>query len=94
MLSSSPLYSFKRPQHSGIVFSMLPENVFPIFPAKSTLTRRGISVTRLQIPIISEFAVTDYKSQEATFRTVVLDVHNHSKSRDKGLHKRFCSTYV
>ncbi len=73
---------------------MLPENVFPVFPARSTLTMRGISVTSLQIPMTLGFAITDYKVQEATFRTVVLDLHRDSKARDKGLHKRFCSTYV
>ncbi len=55
---------------------------------------RGMSVTRLQIPMTPGFAVTDYKVQGATFRTAVLDLHRHSKSRDKGSHKRFCSTYV
>ncbi len=55
---------------------------------------RGISVTRLQIPMTPGFAVTEYKVRGATFRTAVLDLHKNTKSGDKGLHKRFCSIYV
>lgn len=73
---------------------MLPKNVFSVFPPKSTLTIRGISVTRLQIPMTPRFAVTDYKVQGATFRTVILDLHRHSKCKDKSSYKRFYSTYV
>lgn len=73
---------------------MLPENVFPIFLAKSTLTICGISITRLQIPMTPGFAVTEYKVQGATFQSAILDLHRNSKSGDKGSHKRFCSTYV
>ncbi len=90
-----PLYVLlERPQRSWIAFLILPENVFPVFLAKSTSTMRGISVTRLQIPMTPEFAITDYKVQGATFRTVMLNLHKHFKSTDKGLHKRFCFTYV
>ncbi len=73
---------------------MLPENVFPIFPAKFIFTMYGISVTRLKILMTPGFAITDYKVQGTTFQTAVLDLHRHSKSKDKDSHKRFCSNYV
>lgn len=46
---------------------MLPENMFSVFLAKSTLTMYDISVTRLQILMMPDFAVTDFKVQEVTF---------------------------
>ncbi len=84
----------KMSQHSEIAFLMLPENVFLVFLAKSTLTMYDSSVTRLQILMMLGFTITDYKVQGATFQTIVHNLHKHSKSKDKSLHKKFCFTYI
>lgn len=44
--------------------------------------------------MIPRFVVIDYKIQEALFRTIMLKLHKHSKSKNKSLYKRFCFTYV
>lgn len=84
----------QRPKKSTSLFPYLPNDIFPVFPTKSTLTIRGISVSRLQIPMTPGFAVTDYKIQGATFRSALLDLRRGSKINGSGGHKRFCSTYV
>lgn len=47
----------------------------------------GISIIRLQIPIMLGFMVTDYKLQGTTFQTVILDLYKYFKSKDKSSHK-------
>ena len=84
----------EQPKHSDITFSIVVDNVFPVFPAKSTLTLRDISITKLQIPMTSDLAVTDYKVQRATFQTTVLDLYRKSNSESGDLHKKFYSIYV
>lgn len=73
---------------------MLLWNMFLIFLAKFTLTMYSISVARLQIPMMSGFAITKYKIQKATFQTAILDLYRSFKLGDKSLYKRNCSIYI
>lgn len=84
----------ERTQHLDINFSMLPKNMFSIFPAKSTILVRDISIIRLQIPMTLNFAISGYKVQRATFQITLLDLLHNSKAGDKSSYKRLCSTYV
>lgn len=84
----------ERTHPLDINFLILPEKVLPIFPAKSIILVHGIKVTRLQIPMTPGFVVLKYKVQGAIFQTAMLDMHYNSKSRDKILHKKFCSMYI
>ena len=87
----------------------LPPNVFPIFPARLTLTFNGnVKISRLQIPIAPAFALTEYKVQRATFKFAIFDLRRkkkvneagttiqskNAKNDDEWTQKRFCSMYV
>ena len=50
-----------------INFLILLENIFLIFPAKSIIPIYGISIIRLQILMIPDFAFSEYKVQRANF---------------------------
>lgn len=67
----------------------MAKKVFLVFPTKSILILRDISVTRVQIPITPSFVVINYKIQEVTFRTAILDLHRKSNSENRGLIKKF-----
>lgn len=53
-----------------------------------------ISITRLQILMTLRIAVMKYKVQQTIFQIVVLDLYMNTKLENKGLHKRFYSTYI
>lgn len=40
------------------------------------------------------FAVTNYKVPRATFQIVVFDLHKKFNSKNEGLYKKFCFTYI
>ncbi len=74
-------------------FSTLLSNVYLVFPEKSSVSFRTGSISRLQIPITLAFARTDYKVQDATFTSAIVDLKWPDKVV-RNTHKRFCSTYV
>lgn len=76
----------KQLKHLEIMFLMVVKNIISVFPTKSTLILRDISVTRLQIPIMLGFAVTDYKVQGTLFQTVILDLYKKFNSKSGGLY--------
>lgn len=53
-----------------------------------------ISVARLQILMIPDFAITEYKVKGATFQMVILDLYRNTKLENQSSYKRFCSNYV
>lgn len=57
----------EQPKHLDIIFPIVIKNIFPVFSAKSTLMRCGISITRLQISMMSGIAFKDYKVQRVIF---------------------------
>lgn len=73
---------------------MLLENVFPIFLVKFTLIIHGISITRLQIPIMLGFAVIEYKDQAVIFLIAVFNLYKNTKLGNKSSYKKFCSIYI
>lgn len=83
-----------------VPYKDLPSEVFPVFPAQSTLNfNGGVKISRMQIPLTPAFALTEYKVQGATFKNAVLDLkrscgENSRPRKAEGQHKRFCSVYV
>lgn len=59
-----------------------------------SITVKGYSVRRKQIPICPAFCLTDYKIQGATLDSVILDLKDDSKNRRRDSHRKYCSTYV
>ena len=59
-----------------------------------SITVKGYSVRRKQIPICPAFCLTDYKIQGATLDSVILDLKDDIKSRRQDSHRKYCSTYV
>jgi hypothetical protein len=89
---SVALYSiFLRSQ---LPFSFVHSGVLPIFPLEVSITVKGYSVRRKQIPICPAFCLTGYKIQGATIDSVILDLKDDIKNRRQGSHRKYCSTYV
>lgn len=59
-----------------------------------SITVKGYSVRRKQIPICPAFCLTDYKIQGATLDSVILDLKDDIKNRRQDSHRKYCSTYV
>lgn len=62
LYSHLPIYILLEQTHTlDINFPMLPEKMFLILLVKSTIPMQDISLTRLQIPMMPDFAVLEYK---------------------------------
>lgn len=85
---------FKPSRSKSISLPSLSENVLPIFPLEASITVKGFSVRRRQVPICAAFCLTDYKIQGTTLESAILDLKNDRKIRGQDAHRRFCSTYV
>lgn len=53
-------------------FSILPPDIYLVFPDWSTLKLPKATILRLQLLIILGFTLTEYKVQGATFDTAVI----------------------
>lgn len=66
----------------------------PIFPIERSITVKGLSVRRKQIPICPAFCLTDYKVQGSTLSAAILDLKNDTARRGQDSHRKYCSFYV
>ncbi|KAJ6125948.1 hypothetical protein N7471_010441 [Penicillium samsonianum] len=66
----------------------------PIFPIERSITVKGLSVRRKQIPICPAFCLTDYKVQGSTLSAAILDLKNGTARRGQDSHRKYCSLYV
>jgi hypothetical protein len=85
---------FKPNRSKSVPFGSLDEDILPIFPFEASITVKGYSVRRKQIPICPAFCLTDYKIQGATLASAILDLKNDSGNRRRDSHRKYCSTYV
>ncbi len=74
-------------------FSTLPPNVYPVFLDGSIIKLPKGDISRLQLSIIIDFALAEYKLQSVTFDSTIIDLKYQSK-RGTTMHRRFYSTYV
>jgi len=77
-----------------IAFEDLEAKDIPVFPIERSITFKGWSIRRKQIPICPGFSLTDYKAQGATLKTAVLDLKDDPTAKGQTEHKKFCSMYV
>src|SRR5271155_5348460 len=66
----------------------------PSFPIERSITIKGYSVRRKQVPMCPAFCLTDYKVQGSTLTTAVLDLKDDPTAKGQDEHKKYCSIYV
>jgi hypothetical protein len=75
-------------------FDGLDAKIIPVFPLERSITVKGHSVRRRQVPLCPAFSLTDYKVQVSTLTTAVLDLKHDPSARGQDAHKKYCSNYV
>ncbi|KAF4210355.1 hypothetical protein CNMCM5878_004518 [Aspergillus fumigatiaffinis] len=85
---------FKQDKSSASVFEGLAPAIVPIFPLERSITVKGYSVRRKQVPMCPAFSLTDYKVQGSTLDSAILDLRDDPTIRGRDRHQKFCSTYV
>lgn len=85
---------FKPDKPLATTFDQLPPSVMPIFPIERSISVKGLSVRRKQIPICPAFCLTDYKVQGSTLSAAILDLKNDLARRGHDSYRKYCSLYV
>ena len=76
-------------------FKDLDNDVIPIFPLERSITVKGHSIRRKQIPMSPAFSLTDYKIQCSMLTVAILDLkHDRAAKRQNSSYIKYCSTYV
>lgn len=86
------LVKLNRPQSAE--FDHLESSTTPIFPLERSVSLKGFSIRRKQVPMCPAFCLTDYKVQGSTLTEAILDLKNDPTRRGWDAHRKFCSTYV
>lgn len=85
---------FQQDHSAHSKFDDLDAKIIPVFPLDRSITIKGYSVRRRQVPMCPAFSLTDYKVQGSTLTTAVLDLKHDPSARGQDGHKKYCSTYV
>jgi hypothetical protein len=85
---------FKPHRSRRSEFDDLEASVMPVFPLEKSITLKGYSVRRRQVPMCPAFSLTDYKIQGSTLPTAILDLKDDPASKARDPHKKYCSIYV
>ena len=85
---------FRRENSKHSKFEDLETKVIPVFPLERSITIKGYSVRRKQVPMCPAFSLTDYKIQGSTLTTAVLDLKDNPSTKGQDHHKKYCSIYV
>jgi hypothetical protein len=85
---------FRQDNSKHLAFKDLEAKVVPVFPIERSITVKGYSVRRKQVPMCPAFSLTDYKVQGLTLTTAVLDLKGDPSGKGQNEHKTFCSMYV
>jgi hypothetical protein len=72
----------------------LEPSVIPVFPLERSVTLKGYSVRRKQVPNCPAFCLTDYKVQGSTLTAAILDLKDDPTIRGQDRHRKYCSMYV
>jgi hypothetical protein len=86
------LFEPKRPKHTA--FQDLEPSVLPIFHLERSITLKGYSVRRTQVPMCPAFSLADYKMQGSTLVAAILDLKDDPTIRGQDRHRKYCSMYV
>jgi hypothetical protein len=76
VLCSKPPASvlFKQNKSTISLFEGLAPSVVPVFPLERSVTLKGYSVRRKQVPMSAAFCLTDYKVQGSTLGSATSDL--------------------
>lgn len=85
---------FQRDNLEHSKFEDLDSKVVPVFPLERSITVKGQSVRRTQVPMCPAFSLTDYKVQGSTLTNAVLDLRHDSSARGQDSHKKYSSNNV
>jgi hypothetical protein len=85
---------FQRDNLEHSKFEGLDAKIVPVFPLERSITVKGHSVRRTQVPMCPAFSLTDYKVQGSTLTDAVLDLKHDPSARGQDAHKKYCSNYV
>lgn len=85
---------FKPDKARASGFKDLEPSVIPVFPLERSITLKGYSVRRKQVPMCPAFCLTDYKVQGSTLVAAILDLKDDPTMRGQDRHRKYCSTYV
>ncbi|KAL6405632.1 hypothetical protein AUP68_10483 [Ilyonectria robusta] len=85
---------FRHDKSKACGFEGLESSVTPVFPLERSITLKGYSVRRKQVPMCPAFCLTDYKVQGSTLTAAILDIRDDPTIRGQDRHRKFCSTYV
>jgi hypothetical protein len=66
----------------------------PIFPIEGSVTVKGYSVRRKQVPMCPAFCLTEYKVQGLTLPAAILDLKDDPSICGLDHHRKYCSLYV
>jgi hypothetical protein len=86
------LVKLNRPQSAE--FDNLEPSTTPVFPLERSVSLKGFSIRRKQVPMCPAFCLTDYKVQGSTLTEAMLDLKNDPTRRGWDAHRKFCSTCV
>jgi hypothetical protein len=81
-----------KPRATG--FEDLEPSIMPVFPLERSITLKGYSVRRKQVPMCPAFCLTDYKVQGSTLIAAILDLKDDPTIRGQDRHRKYCSMYV
>lgn len=85
---------FKQNKPKPATFDGLDPFVMPVFPVERSITLKGYSIRRKQVPMCPAFCLTDYKVQGSTLTSAILDLKDDPTIRGLDRHRKFCSTCV
>jgi hypothetical protein len=85
---------FQRDNLEHSKFKGLDAKIVPVFPLERSITVKGHSVRRTQVPMCPAFSLTDYKVQGSTLTNTVLDLKHDPSARGQDAYKKYCSNYV
>ena len=85
---------FHRYNAAPSMFPDLEPSVIPVLPLERSITIKGHSVRRTQVPMCPAFSLTDYKVQGSTLANAVLDLKDDPTTGGRDSHRKYCSTYV
>jgi hypothetical protein len=94
LLGKGPSVLFQRDNANHSKFDGHDAKIIPIFPLERSITIKGHSVRRRQVPMCPAFSLTDYKLQLSTLTTALLDLKHDPSARGQDSHKKYRSNYV
>jgi hypothetical protein len=87
-------FTLSKEEFLDMFFEDLDAKIIPVFPLERSITVKGHSVRRRQVPMCPAFSLTDYKVQGSTLTTAVLDLKDNRTAKGQDGHKKYYSTYV